>query len=375
MEDFNSLKALLDAYKSTNISSKGKVTESNIFEIAGYPHYENVVSNILAFFFDTEEQHGFKDCYIKSLINCYLKKCPRDDISNESINTNEIIREYSNGSDKRIDLLIDCGDFLVIIENKIYASLYNDLDVYSDMAEKYLDSVNNKGIPIIKIVLSLYEVNDIKQDDVTNITYDELIDELNKNLGCYQVSEKWRLFNQDFMDNIKRRKWTMGVNKSWIEFAKENRDAVSNFIDVYNEECQTRLDFCKKLFKAIKELDDSLLCGTYSGGRIDPYYSVYLNVKLSDGITVCLETYVMKKPTDGVYEDYAKAYMALWSRDRKSYEYLKRLVDLLGVETAIEHESAGWKEQYILQIHSLDSLDINKLAEDTVKYAQALKKE
>ena len=32
-------------------------------EIAGYPHYENVCSNILAFFFDTEEQHEYKDFF------------------------------------------------------------------------------------------------------------------------------------------------------------------------------------------------------------------------------------------------------------------------------------------------------------------------
>ena len=167
----------------------------------------------------------------------------------------------------------------------------------------------------------------------------------------------------------------MRMNNEWIEFAENNIDDVSDFIDVYNEDCRKRLDFCKQLCKAIKELDDSLNCGTYSGGKNDPYYSVYLNMKLSDETTVCLETYVMKKPSKKEYEKYSEVYMALWSRDRRSYDYLNRLVKLIEVKDAKQYKSDGWKEQYILQILSINSIDISKLAEDTVKYAQIIKKE
>ena len=373
--DFDMLEQLLKRFNESNIANKADKAEGNIFEIAGYPHYENVVSNILSFFFDTTEQHGYKDLYIKSLLNCYLAKSDRDDISSESIITSNIEREYSNGSDKRIDLLIDCGSFLVLVENKIYASLYNDLDIYTNMANNYLKSTDNEGVPILKIVLSLFEVNDIKQSDVINVTYDELIKELCKNKSNYPVSGKWKMFSDEFMENIKRRKATMKMNDEWIEFAENNIDDVSNFIDAYNEDCRKRLDFCKQLCKAVKELDDSLNCGTYSGGKNDPYYSVYLNMKLSDETTVCLETYIMKKPSKKEYEEYSKVYMALWSRDRRSYDYLNRLVKLIDVKDAKQYKSDGWKEQYILQILSLENIDINKLAEDTVKYAQTIRKE
>lgn len=373
--DFDMLEQLLKRFNESNIANKAEKAEDNIFEIAGYPHYENVVSNILSFFFDTTEQHGYKDLYIKSLLNCYLAKSGRDDISSESIITSNIEREYSNGSDKRIDLLIDCGSFLVLVENKIYASLYNDLDIYTNMANNYLKSTDNEGVPILKIVLSLFEVNDIKQADVINVTYDELIKELCKNKSNYPVSGKWKMFSDEFMENIKRRKATMKMNDEWIEFAENNIDDVSNFIDAYNEDCRKRLDFCKQLCKAVKELDDSLNCGTYSGGKNDPYYSVYLNMKLSDETTVCLETYIMKKPSKKEYEEYSKVYMALWSRVRRSYDYLNRLVKLIDVKDAKQYKSDGWKEQYILQILSLENIDINKLAEDTVKYAQTIRKE
>ena len=46
----------------------------NYFSVSGYPHYENVVSNILSFFFDPEKEHDFGDLWIKSLFECYNEK-------------------------------------------------------------------------------------------------------------------------------------------------------------------------------------------------------------------------------------------------------------------------------------------------------------
>lgn len=166
----------------------------------------------------------------------------------------------------------------------------------------------------------------------------------------------------------------MKVNDEWIEFVNKNKDAVSNLIDVYNEECLQRFDFCKELNKKIKEIDPSINVGTYSGGRIDPYYSVYVNIKLENETMSCIETYIMKKPTIGkLYEDYSKVYMALWDRNHQGYGHLEKLVNTIGIKTAERHTSDGWKEQFILQIHPVDSIDINKLASDIVEYANIIK--
>lgn len=44
-------------------------TESDIpqtfLEIAGYPHLENVASNILEFFFDTQAEHQFETLFLE----------------------------------------------------------------------------------------------------------------------------------------------------------------------------------------------------------------------------------------------------------------------------------------------------------------------
>lgn len=50
--DFSWLTDLVNALPATTKRRK------NIIEIAGYPNWENVNSNLLAFYFDENEEHG-----------------------------------------------------------------------------------------------------------------------------------------------------------------------------------------------------------------------------------------------------------------------------------------------------------------------------
>ncbi len=65
--DFEKLSVALK--KATDIEIKTRV--KTFFDVSGFPHYENVISNILAFFFDVNEEHGLKDLWLKSLFECY----------------------------------------------------------------------------------------------------------------------------------------------------------------------------------------------------------------------------------------------------------------------------------------------------------------
>lgn len=40
--------------------------EFTFMQVAGYPHYENVCSNILAFYLDPQEEHGLGDLVLRS---------------------------------------------------------------------------------------------------------------------------------------------------------------------------------------------------------------------------------------------------------------------------------------------------------------------
>ena len=55
-----------------------EVKEPTFLDVARFPRYENVISNILAFLFDTRT-HGFSDLWLTSLLQCYIK------VSNDDI--------------------------------------------------------------------------------------------------------------------------------------------------------------------------------------------------------------------------------------------------------------------------------------------------
>ncbi len=117
MDNFYSL--LLD-FKSLPRKANAKT----FMEISGQAHYENVASNILAFYFDTQEEHGLKDLFLKEFL-----KMAEHDVS-EIVETTSVVREYPAEAGQRIDLVIQGDDFVIGIENKIYHWEANDFQNY-----------------------------------------------------------------------------------------------------------------------------------------------------------------------------------------------------------------------------------------------------
>lgn len=92
-------------------------------EVAGYPHYENVCSNILKFYFDPANEHGLKDLVLNSLLQIVDKDFKLDTDFEEI----RIYREYETKKNNRLDLFILTENFAIGIENKIFHHLHNDL--------------------------------------------------------------------------------------------------------------------------------------------------------------------------------------------------------------------------------------------------------
>lgn len=172
----------------------------NMLEIAGYPSWENVNSNLLAFYLDANEEHGFKDLFLRSLLNVLQDnnvKLPQ--IDEESIYS--VYREWNN-----IDILIEADnkEWAIIIENKIHHHLHNDL-------KKYWDKITSEHI--IGTVLSLYgqKKEDLEKHAADGIIYHnvlhhELVAEVKKNLPAYyeESDDRHLLYLKDYIDNINR---------------------------------------------------------------------------------------------------------------------------------------------------------------------------
>jgi len=177
-------------------------------EVSGYPHYENVASNILAFYFNPSAEHGLKDL----LVSAFLKMAGRQDLSLPS--RVKVHREFDTGAG-RLDLVIESDAFLIAIENKIFHWLANDLEQYASATK---DKANGKAE--IRVVLGLKTVpaKQLKGGFVS-FTYAQLWQQVQVLLGRYiqNANPKWVTYLMDFMET------TTNLAGSNMELSKTDR--------------------------------------------------------------------------------------------------------------------------------------------------------
>ena len=214
-DDNNKLEHLLAEFEKLLPLKKHELT---FLEISGYPHYENVCSNILAFFFSSNEDHGLKTLLLESLLAALLiKKEHNLDITELHISNSYAECEVSTKNNKRIDIVITTDNAVIGIENKIYANLYNDLIDYqnciSELATK--DDKSNK----ILVLLSFKQIsNDMIKDysclvnngKFYSITYSGLFEKINEKIGTFILNSnnKYLTYLIDFMKTINNLKIT-----------------------------------------------------------------------------------------------------------------------------------------------------------------------
>lgn len=255
--DKRHLNCLLESFSKFTISKTER--ELNFFDIAGYPHYENVVSNILSFYFDTKAKHDMKDLWIKSLVKVYNKKENKKEYEG-SIETPNGIERETNANNKRIDLLMVANEFIIVIENKIYADDgYNPFDYYHSLAKEKAkeNELNEKNL--IEILLSLEDRGN--KDDkergyhFVNIRYDELFDEVKNNVGQYIVNakEKWIIYMNEFVKNIANlmENSKMKVDKDLQLQYANNDNYIQHFLNVICTDFDNKAGFFKELFNIL----------------------------------------------------------------------------------------------------------------------------
>ena len=247
----------MDSY---TVHATGANEPPTLMEIAKFPHWENVYSNILGFLIDTEQVHGFGQLFIRSIMAIYSSRCPdgwpKKGLEPESIQaTGRVEREVITDTNKRIDILIECADFVVCIENKIWSGLHNDLGEYREHCEKLSDRV-------VGIVLSPHHVpNPSLQDPrFVSITYGDLVDEVRRHMGSYIGSHntQYQYLLFDFLEQASRfsRTNTMSDDqRKFLEFWRKNDKKISN-IQSKREEmfdelrkrnmAQAHIDQCKE---------------------------------------------------------------------------------------------------------------------------------
>lgn len=192
----------------------------SIYQIARFPDRELVLSNLLAFYLDPDEDHGFGALFFNSLVEL---------IEEEESDQQEFHREALEGSSFRIhrewyvkdaakrgyiDLVIT-GDvegsdhegygtpeqaWAILIENKLHASLYNDLDLYNRAKD-----ISDRRIGVV-LAMEKYDKEKGLTDGWVSITHRELMDRVRTNLGDHfdAADDRHLLLLKEFFLNMDR---------------------------------------------------------------------------------------------------------------------------------------------------------------------------
>jgi hypothetical protein len=288
---------------------KEKSNKQTIFEISGFPHWENVSSNVLAFFFNPTKEHKLDDLLIKSLCQSIDAKITLGNLRNT-----KVFREYSTKRGGRLDILILNENFVIGIENKIYAGLNNDLKDYSNTIEQVAE---NNGIDkgeIFKIVLSFKDEK--PKDSFINVTYSILFKNIRNNIADYvfDSDNKYLSFLFDFITTFEKPNY-MDNNEELLKFFEQNSDVIDKLLSNYNE-------LNDKLVKEFRNYSEN--------AEIKESYSskvTYRDLRTSWG--VYRDDFTYKKyafnlqfafsPTKGLTNLY------IWSNGNKEKEVIKKL--------------------------------------------------
>jgi len=208
-------------------------------EVAGYPHYENVCSNILAFFFDpTENLHGFGSL----LLDALAEAAPIDDITEGAYANVSVERESPTERGNRIDILIESDTYLIVIENKIFHAAVNPFDDYA----AFIDQRNVSNKTICKFLLTL-EPNDAGIEyGFRNVTYSRFIDAIRHRLGYHasHADTRYLVLLLDFLNTLANLQVGTRMDPQFTRFLAESSDeviALLKEVDGFRGELRTKV--------------------------------------------------------------------------------------------------------------------------------------
>lgn len=241
MTDIAAFTRLIEHFRSIPRSTPPPQT---FMEISGYPHLENVCSNILQFYLSPDADHRLGSLLLEALFATIGVEPGQLTASDTTVE-----RELSTDRRNRIDLVIGTDRHIVGIENKIFAGVTNDLDHYSAFLQREGRRTGKDAILILLTLLPTRRPESPAIRDFHCITYEQWFTRIQEQLGArmLECDHRYLLYLTDFMNTLKGLSGGSNMNEELLRFLAANRDAVTELASQMRE---TRNTFRKD----IKEL-------------------------------------------------------------------------------------------------------------------------
>lgn len=214
--------------------------EPTFIEICRYPYnrQEEICSRILRFFLDPNAEHKLYDLWLSALWKASGQESDLPFYKNVSSVTEEECSKSPGEERRRIDIVVSSEKFVIAIENKIRAGLYNPLNAYKEhISNKYHDS----DIKKVYIVLTLDSLLDVKsrqhieKNGFHAITYQQLFKSVKDELGNYisGCNSKYLTYMFDFIKTLEN--MTNINSKRVFEFFIKHEREVKELIEAHKK--------------------------------------------------------------------------------------------------------------------------------------------
>lgn len=242
-------KCLLDKYGKICSNNEGGFGEGpTLLELCSYPshRFEEICSRILCFFFNWNAEHGFRDLWLKSFFECLKEK------NVETYGNINTWTEEKTVGDKRIDIVVEAEEWVLAIENKIYADVYNPLELY----RKHIENKYQQKKRYLT-VLSLRDSEGdprIRNNGFCYVSYKDLIGRVKINMGEYLVGANQYYMNLmiDFIKTLEN-KMATELTDDQKRFFTDNNDQLERLVRDFQKFQQELFNERDKSIKRIKQ--------------------------------------------------------------------------------------------------------------------------
>jgi len=177
-------------------------------------------TKLLQFFMDPKGEHDLGSLFLRAFFACLLEKDCGDIACDDAK-----VEDNRTDDGKLPDLVISAPGWVLTIENKIKAPLYNELDLYA----KHADSRFPKKKPFFAI-LSPDGKKDNKSPDWKAVTYKNYCNALKHDLAKTMLERpisKWQVFAREFIVHLENTPFTLcnptiTMKTLQIEFVEKN---------------------------------------------------------------------------------------------------------------------------------------------------------
>lgn len=197
----------------------------------GGDRFEERCSQVLRFFLTPDAPHKLRGLFLSSLLEVVGKSELTFSHTEPKVFTEEMTEDR-----KFIDITVVAEDFVMAIENKIGASLYNPLDSYvSHIQKNYTKQKEHIFIVLsVRSISDAAEIKKMKQYGYHYVNYRTFFETVKKNVGNYALDadQTYLAFLFDFIRTIENRDYN---NMELKRFFYNNRRQINWLIAEYQK--------------------------------------------------------------------------------------------------------------------------------------------